>query len=255
MDFRILGPLEVRNSIGEVPLGGRRQQRIMATLLVWGNQLVTATKLIDSVWPSAPPSTVRSQVNNCVAALRRTLVAAGLPAGALRRGPNGYVLGVDPAAFDRARFEDLVACARREARAGRRAEAAGGFRAAEALWRGPAIAGLADGVLEGEALRLEELRWQAIEGRVELELNLGRHHELLPEMIALTRTHPGRDRLQAVLMLALHRSGRTADALAAFDHLRHLMRTELGLEPSSRLQALRQAILTDDVGQLQAVPG
>jgi hypothetical protein len=119
------------------------------------------------------------------------------------------------------------------------------------LWCGPAIAGLAEGVLEPPALSLEESRLQVIEDRVEAELGLGRYARVLPELIALARAHPGRDRLQAALMVALYRGGRSVDALASFDRLRDSLRTELGLDPSRRLRALRQAILTEDEAGLQ----
>jgi DNA-binding SARP family transcriptional activator len=248
VDFRILGPLEVASEDRLVPIEIGRQQRIMASLAARANRVVTTSELIDLVWPEAPPSTVRSQVANCVGALRRTLVAAGLPADHLARVPAGHVLRADGADLDWRRFEELVARARRALGIGRREEAAALFRRAEAEWRGPALVGLDEGPLEAEAIRLEELRLQALEDRIEVELELGRHRSLVPDLIAATRTHPWRDRLQRSLMIALYRSGQAIDALSAFDRLLRLTRIELGLEPSQQLRALRQAILVEDPG-------
>jgi DNA-binding SARP family transcriptional activator len=114
------------------------------------------------------------------------------------------------------------------------------------LWRGPAIAGLADGPLEPDAMSMEESRLQVVEDRIEAELALGRNAHLVPELVALTRAHPGRDRLQEALLISLVRGGRPTDALVTFDRLRNDLRTELGLEPSRRLRELRQAILLED---------
>ncbi|WP_328650692.1 AfsR/SARP family transcriptional regulator [Micromonospora sp. NBC_00330] len=253
MEFRILGPLEATVEGTPLPLGGRRQQRILAVLLLRAGRVVTADKLVDCLWPLRPPVTAPSQIRNCAAALRRQLIAGGLPEDSLIRRPGGYRLTVDPGALDRNRFDDEARRARLALADGHAPQAVEAFRRAEDLWRGPAIAGLADGVLEPEAMSLEESRLQVIEDRLEAELSLGRHATAVPELTALARTHPGRDRLQAALMVALYGSGRVGDALASFDRLRTSLRAELGLEPSRWLRDLRQAILTEDEARLQPV--
>jgi DNA-binding SARP family transcriptional activator len=246
MAFSVLGPLEVTGGGGSVPLTRRREQRILAALLLAAGRVVTVDLIVDCLWPTQPPRTVSSQVRNCVASLRRTLVGAGLAAEAMTRGPAGYQLRIAPAQLDRDRFEELVARGRSEMAMGRPAEAVALLRQADALWRGPALAGLCDGVLAAEVLRLEELRLQAIEDRMEAELTIGRHERVLPELTALAWDHPGRDRLQGGLMLALYRAGRVGDALTSYDRLRRTLTAELGLEPSRRLRDLRQAILVED---------
>lgn len=255
MEFRILGPLEASVAGVPLPLGGRRQQRILAALLLRAGRVVPVDRLVDCLWPLRPPVTAPSQIRNCAAALRRQLIAGGLSEDSLIRRPGGYRLHVDPDALDRTRFDDEARRARRALAAGHAVEAVEAFLRAENLWRGPAIAGLADGMLEPDAMSLEESRLQAIEDRIEAELSLGRHARTVPELTALARTHPGRDRLQAALMVALYGSGRVGDALASFDRLRTSLRAELGLEPSRRLRDLRQAILTEDETRLQPVGG
>jgi DNA-binding SARP family transcriptional activator len=183
------------------------------------------------------------QVRNGVGALRRALVAAGMRAEDLRLGVGGYLLNTAASVVDRLRFEELVGQARRRARGGELAEASAVLRAADDLWRGPAMAGIAHGPLEIEAVRLEEVRLQVVEERVAIELALGRHAALVPELTRLAGSHPGRDRLQHALLAALCRAGRPADALVAFERLRQRLRTELGVEPSPQLWRLRREIL------------
>ncbi|MCG5443114.1 AfsR/SARP family transcriptional regulator [Micromonospora sp. NIE79] len=253
MEFRILGPLEATVEGTPLPLGGRRQQRILAVLLLRAGRVVTPDKLVDCLWPLRPPATASSQIRNCAAALRRQLIAGGLPEDSLIHRPGGYRLTVAPGALDRTRFDEEARRARLALADGHTPRAVEAFLRAEDLWRGPAIAGLADGTLEPEAMSLEESRLQVIEDRLEAELSLGWHARAVPELTVLARTHPGRDRLQAALMVALYGSGRVGDALASFDRLRTSLRAELGLEPSRRLRDLRQAILTEDEARLQPV--
>jgi DNA-binding SARP family transcriptional activator len=235
--------LEVVSGGARVPVGGPRQQRILAMALAHNNRWVTARQLIDCVWPTDPPATAQVQVRNAVGALRRALVAAGLRSADLRHDVGGYVLDTGGSVLDRQVFGELVAQARLLASAGDLAAAAGTLRTADDLWRGPAMAGLADGPLEIEAVRLEELRLHVSEERVAIELALGRHDTLVPELIRLAGNHPGRDRLQHALLVALCRAGRPADALLAFDRLRQRLATELGVEPSPQLWRLRREIL------------
>ncbi len=245
MEIRVLGPVEVIVDTVPLRLGGPRQERILATLVVSAGCLVATSVLVDVLWPARPPATARNQVQNCVGTLRRKLVAGGMPESDLTRKGPGYVLALDPRQLDVTRFVDMVGRARLLANAGRAEDAVCLLRQADELWRGPALAGLAEGALAGEALRMEELRMAAIEERIGLELSLGRHSLCVSELTALARAHPLRDRLQAELMVALHRCGRSADALYVFDRTRQLLNEEFGLEPGADLRRLQHLILTD----------
>jgi DNA-binding SARP family transcriptional activator len=246
VEFRVLGPLEVVACGRSVAIGGLRQQRIMATLLAHADRWVGVSRLVDALWPADPPATARNQVRNCAAGLRRALIAAGLPAGDLTIGAGGYLLRTAGCEVDRRRFEALVSAARRDRAAGDLPGAAAGFRAADLLWRGPALAGLADGPLAAEALRLEEQWLQAAEDRVAVELALGLHRVLVPELFSLADAHPGRERLQCALMVALYRAGSAADALRVFERVRRRLGADLGLAPSLALRRLRRAILAGE---------
>ena len=245
LEFRILGPLEVLAAGETVPIGAGREQRILATLVVSANRTVSFDALVDALWPECPPETARNQVRNCTAGVRRALVAAGLPPAGLERCLVGYRLRAEPRQFDHWRFEDLVGQGHHRLRSGEREAAVERWRAADDLWRGPALAGLDQGRLQAEALRLEEMRLQAVEARVSAELALGRHHRLLPELFALAHEHTGRDRLQAALIGALHRCGRTGEALTAFEHLRRRTRDEFGCEPGAPVRRLREEIMAE----------
>jgi DNA-binding SARP family transcriptional activator len=246
MDFRILGPVEVFHDDRPVPLAGLRQERILAMLLVNQNRMVTTTELVDAMWPADPPATATNQVRNCVAALRRGLVQLGLPPSALLHKAHGYLLVVAPMDLDAARFTALVNAGRAAARQGLTEVAVDRLRAAQRLWRGPALAGLADDVLvlAGEAARLEELRLHALEDWMALELDAGRHHHCVAELTGLTRRYPLRERLQAILMLALYRCGRTAEALDVYERTRRRLRDEFAVEPGTELRDLWQLVLT-----------
>jgi DNA-binding SARP family transcriptional activator len=244
LDFGILGPLRVTASGVPVAVSGRRQQQILAALLVSADRLVTPDGLVDCLWPVAPPATARAQVRNCAAGLRRTLVAVGLPPAALSRTHAGYVLRVEPWQVDAWGFEKRVRVARDCRAAGNVAGQVAALRAAEALWRGPALAGLTDGPLVAEAMRLEEWRVQVVEDRVDAELALGRHQRLLPELQVLGHRYPERDRIQAALLTALQRSGCPAESLAVYDRLSAVLAAEFGCEPSPALRRIREGILS-----------
>jgi WD40 repeat protein/DNA-binding SARP family transcriptional activator len=240
MQFRVLGPLEVSADDGRISLGGPKQRSVLARLLVRPNQVIPAEDLIDQVWGEDPPNTARKTLQGYVTHLRRVLGPDRLE----WRAP-GYVLHLDQRELDAARFESLV----HEAKAanGRPDRAAALYRRALDMWRGPALADLAgDGALAAEAHRLDELRLEALEGRIAAELDAGRHAELVPELGALVREHPLRERLWGLLMVALYRSGRQADASATYHRAREVLSEELGLDPSMELQSLHERILKND---------
>jgi len=243
--FRILGPLQVVGEQGTVRIPSGRQEIILAALLLEVNRLVTADFLVDLIWDDEPPDTARTQVQICVSRLRKLFAGAGLDAAITTR-PHGYVLMADENTVDAAVFARRLAEARLLTREGRRAEAAEVLRAAGELWLGDGLSGLASETLRCKALQLDEERLTAIETRLELELELGRHHELIGEIQHLVHQHPLRERLRGQLMLALYRSGRQAEALETYRSGRKLLADELGLDPGDELRELEAAILAGD---------
>jgi WD40 repeat protein/serine/threonine protein kinase len=241
MEFRVLGPLDVASDNGPVALGGSKQRAVLAHLVLRANALVPAERLIDDVWGDEPPAAARNVLQSYVSRLRKVVGAERL-----ERRPGGYVLHADPSTIDARRFEALVQDARRSAISDPGA-AARLYREADALWRGPALDDLADQPsLRPQIAHLEELRLVAVEERVVAELSLGRHAELVPELETLTAQHPFREALWRHLMTALYRSGRQADALAAYRRARAVLVEELGLEPSSELRRVEQQVLDQD---------
>ncbi|WP_344920015.1 AfsR/SARP family transcriptional regulator [Streptosporangium oxazolinicum] len=245
MEFRVLGALEVTASGRQLDLGGSRQQIVLAVLILNANHSVTLDRLVEAIYDDDPPATSRAQVQICISALRRLFSAHGHPEMIVTTR-QGYVLRVTADAIDARRFESLVSRARK-ARNGRcYQEAIQHYRDALALWRGPALEGIESRLVRSLASWTAEQRITANEDCVQLELDLGRHHELVGELVRLVREHPLREGLIGQLMLALYRSGRQAEALQAYRDARQLIVEELGIEPNERLQQLEAAILTSE---------
>jgi DNA-binding SARP family transcriptional activator/class 3 adenylate cyclase len=250
IDFFLLGPLEARQRERPLRLGSIKHRMLLAKLLLHPNQVVSTEELIVAVWGEEPPPTVKQSLQNHVAALRKSIEAgngAGPPRTLVTRDP-GYLLRVDPERLDLHRFQRLDREGRQALSEGDPARAADLLRQALALWRGPALADVAASadVAWPELVGVEELQVASTEARIEAELALGRHHELVAELEALVRVYPLREHLHGQLMLALYRSGRQADALAAYRAARKVLVDELGIEPSVGLQRLEQAILAQD---------
>ncbi|MEF9887139.1 AfsR/SARP family transcriptional regulator [Streptomyces sp. P9-A4] len=243
--FRILGPLQVTGPRGPVRVPPGRQEVILAALLLEANRVVSTDYLVDLIWDDEPPDTARTQVQICVSRLRKLFAGAGLDAAITTR-PPGYVLKTDGESVDSALFAREVAEARALLRSGRPADAVERLRAAEALWQGSGLDGVTCDTLRSKALQLDEERLTAVETRIQLELDLGRHHQLVGEVQLLVREHALRERLRGQLMLALYRSGRQAEALEAYRIGRELLVEELGLEPGEELRGLEAAILSGD---------
>src|SRR5262245_15764716 len=237
MEFRILGPLQVLDEGREVPLGGAKQRALLALLLLDPNRVVSRDRLIDELWHTDPPDTARTALQVYVSQLRKALGR-----DLILTQPPGYLIRVSDGELDFHRFERLVATARTE----EPAQAALLLREGLALWRGAALAELGDSFARAERARLEEQRLAALEQRIEAELALGRHAELVPELEGLVREHWQRERLRGELMLALYRCGRQADALEVYRSGRRLLDEELGLKPDDELQRLEKAILNHD---------
>src|SRR5262245_2482469 len=216
MDYRVLGPVEVRDGDRVLSLGGPRRRALLAVLLTRPNEIVSIDRLADVVWDGEPPSAAANVVQGHVSDLRKVL---GRDVIATRGG--GYELVVEPERIDLRRFEQLAADGTRALTDGRPADAAGRLREALALWHGRALADLADNhVLRAEVARIEELRLLAVERLVEAELALGRHAEVVAELESLVLQHPLRERPQAQLMVALYRSGRQGEALEVYRRAR-----------------------------------
>jgi DNA-binding SARP family transcriptional activator len=242
VEFRILGPLEVRSDDRSLQLGGAKPRAVLAILLTRANEVVSRDRLIDELWGENPPATAVNVLQGYVSDLRKALGSGGL----VTRAP-GYMVAVEPGELDLHRFERLVEEARGTLAAGDAGRAADTLREALALWRGPPLADFAyEPFAQAEITRLEELRLVALERRIEADLVLGRHAELVGELEALIPKHPLRERLRAQLMLALYRSGRQAEALEAYQEARRALVDELGIDPSQSLQELEKAILRQD---------
>jgi DNA-binding SARP family transcriptional activator/ABC-type branched-subunit amino acid transport system substrate-binding protein len=233
--FRLLGPLEAWEDGREINLGTGRQRALLALLLVHVNEVVSADRLIDQLWAGHPPASAAKVLQGYVSQLRRVL-----PADTIRTRHSGYVLASGET--DAQEFVRLVD----EASAASPDDAAPLLEHALALWRGRALAEFEyEDWAQAEIARLEEQRLVALEERIDVDLQLGRHAQLVPELEALLAEHPLRERLRRQLMLALYRSDRQADALQAYARGRSKL-DEIGLEPSPSLEELQRAILRHD---------
>ena len=250
MDFQILGPLEVRRENHPVSLGAAKQRTLLAILLLHAGEVVSSDRLIEGLWGEAPPETAAHALQVYVAQLRKALEpgrSRGAPHEALLTRTPGYLLRVEPGRLDAERFEHLVAEGRNALRSGDPVVAAKRLHEALELWRGPALADFTyEPFAQGEIARLEEVRLAALEERLDADLALGAHAQLVGELEALVREHPLRERVRGQLMLALYRSGRQADALAVYQETRRTLVDELGIEPGPALQSLQRAILDQE---------
>jgi DNA-binding SARP family transcriptional activator/Tfp pilus assembly protein PilF len=248
MEFGILGPVEVRVDGRLVAVTASKPRTLLAALLVHANKVVAAARLIDLLWGEDPPASAKATLQCYVLQLRRLLPAGSQDGGGvlLTRSP-GYLLRVEPERLDLDRFQGLVEAAQQARRADDPVQTAASLRQALGLWRGPALCDVDSEMLRWvEAPRLEELRLAALEARIDAELQLGLHAELVGELHALAATHPLKERFAGQLMLALYRCGRQADALQVFATTRRRLVEDLGLEPAQDLQLLHRAILAGD---------
>jgi len=239
MEFRILGPLEVHADGRRIALGGPKQRALLGVLLLHANESISTERLVDELWGDRPPARAHKLVQGYVSGLRKQLG----PARVVTRSP-GYLVRIEAGELDALEFDRLVSAARTAEEPSDKADR---LREALELWRGAA---LADVRLEGfgarEAERLDEQRLATLLERIEVDLDLGRHTKLVGELEALVAAHPLQERLRALLMLSLYRSGRQADALELYRATRRLLADELGLDPSLELQRLERLVLTHD---------
>ncbi len=228
MEFRILGPLDVVEGTRVVGLPAAKHRTLLAMLLLHANEVVSTERLIDALWEEEPPRRAQKTLQVYVSQLRKTLGKDRVQT----RAP-GYLLRVQDHELDLARFQRLVDD--------------GQPKEALRLWRGPPLADFAyERFAQAEIARLEELRLACLERRIEHDLDAGRHADLVGELEALVVDHPLREQMRAQLMLALYRSGRQADALAAYQSARHVLVDELGIEPGRSLREVEKAILAHD---------
>jgi DNA-binding SARP family transcriptional activator/tetratricopeptide (TPR) repeat protein len=242
LDIRLLGPLEVWRQGSAVTIGGPKPRALLAALALEAGRVVSVDRLLDNLWPGEPPDTAAHAVQVYVSQLRKAL---GTSTIATR--PPGYVLELDRGRVDAHSFARLVSDGRERLGAGDAAGASSVLRDALALWRGPALADFTyEPFAQTEIARLDELRIVALEERIEADLAVGRHAEVVSELEALVESQPLRERPRGQLMVALYRAGRQADALAAYRAARDTLVEELGIEPGPELRALEAAILRQD---------
>ena len=246
MQLRILGPFEVCDDSGEpVKLPTGRERALLAVLALRRGEVVSTDGLVDALWGEQPPPTAAKALQGYVSHLRRILESAG-ESGVLVTQPPGYLLRLADDAVDARRFEVLAAQGWRQLDDDP-AGAVATFEEALALWHGPALGEFAfSDFAQREIHRLDELRLETIEGRLEGQLRLGRHGAVVAELEARVDEHPLRERLRGQLMLALYRSGRQAEALEVYRDGRRRLANDLGLEPGTELQRLERQILAQD---------
>ncbi|HLN71171.1 MAG TPA: BTAD domain-containing putative transcriptional regulator, partial [Streptosporangiaceae bacterium] len=254
MDFGLLGPLVVRDGTRYVPVSAPRQRVLLAALLLSAGRVVGLDALAEVLWDGQPPAGARGALHSAVQRLRSTLGPSG--AGLVETRPPGYLIRVDDGTFDVREFNVLAARGHAAAAAGTWAQAARLLREALGLWRGDPLADVPSQLLrDREAAPIEDQRRQALAARVDADLHLGRHGEVVAELRQLVMAHPLQEQFHAQLMLSLYRSGRPADALAAYQDVRRVLAGELGIDPGPEIRLLHQRILAADSELLLAADG
>ena len=247
-EIRLLGPVRAIRSGGEIALGGPKQRAVLALLLLEAGRVVPAVRLVEDVWLGSPPPGAAKTLRSYISRLRALLSPE---VDVVARG-GGYMITVDQGHVDAGRFERLAAAGHAALEDGDPGAASGHFAEALRLWQGRALADVSDiQALALESARLEELQVTAIEGRIEADIALGRHAQVTGELERLVAEYPLRERLWRLLVLALYRDERQADALAAYRRARAVLAGELGLEPGEELRRLEQAVLRQEVPEVR----
>jgi DNA-binding SARP family transcriptional activator len=244
-EFCLLGPVLVRRGATVIPVQAGKQRVLLAALLLNANQVTSLGELAEALWGPAPPPTARVTLQNYVMRLRQAL--GDTDGSRISTQPRGYLIRVAAGELDVTRFEELLGAARAAARDCSWDQAARRSRGALALWRGEPLADVESEVLAARRVSwLAELRLQAVEARIDADVHLGQHAEVIAELRQLTSEHPLREHLHGLLMLALYQDGRQGEALAAYADARQVLVDELGTEPGTALRRLHQQILTAD---------
>ncbi|HEX8123871.1 MAG TPA: BTAD domain-containing putative transcriptional regulator [Solirubrobacteraceae bacterium] len=250
MRFRLLGPLEIDDDGRRVDLDPPKERALLAVLLLQRGRPLTVDRLVDALWEDDAPATAAKAVQVYVGHLRRALGAESV-----RTTPGGYAFATDAHEVDVERFEETSGEGRRLLDAGDADAAAARLRESLALWRGAPLAEFAYARFAQDAIAgLEEDHLATLEARIDADLALGEDARLVPELQGLVRAHPLRERLHAQLMLALSRSGRQADALAAYADVRRRLVDELGLEPGAELREAQRAVLAQEGAAVAPAP-
>jgi DNA-binding SARP family transcriptional activator len=244
--FRVLGPLQVTIHDKIVRVGRNRQLTVLAVLLVNANKVVPVSTLIDAVWSAAPPATAEKQIQTCVWRLRNAFKAAGAPIDLVETVQGGYRIRLGDDELDTHLFERAVRHARELVAANDLVAASAEYRKALAMFQGQPLADLPSASVQAVAARWEERRFSVLEERLDVELALGHHAELISELKPLVAEYPLRERLCAQLMTALYLSQRRAEALAVYRSSRTALVNNLGLEPGARLQELHRRIIAGE---------
>jgi DNA-binding SARP family transcriptional activator/streptogramin lyase len=248
LEFLVLGPLDVRGPAGTLDLGGTQQRLVLAVLLMRAGEFVGRDTLVDALWPDNPPASARHGIESIISRLRRVLREEAEFEPVIESSAAGYRLVADRHRIDRDAFEELAASAARALAAGDAARASECAERALKLWRGPAA--LADlstqPALRAQAAALDERRVQVLETVAEARLALGRHADALAPLQTEAAAHPTHERVHELLMLALYRCGRQAEALETYRNLRAHLARELGLEPRLQARTLHEGILHQD---------
>ncbi|MCQ4084269.1 AfsR/SARP family transcriptional regulator [Streptomyces sp. RB6PN25] len=257
MDIELLGPFRVTQSGTPVVPTAVKPRKVLALLALHPDRVLSVSALIEELWGGNPPRSVQTTLQTYILQIRNLINAAlatgpgeMLPGGAksvLVTESGGYLLDTQGGMVDALECERLAGAGHRALETGDNAGASSRLRRALDLWRGPALVDVQVGpLLEAEVTRLEESRMSILTQRIEADLRLGRHHEILGELAGLAAQHPLNERLQSQLMLALYRAGRRGGALEVYHRLRGALGRELGLDPSPTLQELQRAMLTSD---------
>ncbi|MFC9297018.1 BTAD domain-containing putative transcriptional regulator [Streptomyces sp. NPDC057011] len=252
MKIQVLGPLSAEVNGGSIVPTARKPRQILALLALYPGRVMPVPTLMEEIWGTALPQSALTTLQTYILQLRRRLgTALGPGAGGVKdvlvTRHGGYLLQIEPESVDVHEYESLVARGQSDFEQGDDESAAATLRAALALWQGPALVDVRAGpILEIEVMRLEESRLVAVERRIDVDLRLGRHTELLAELTELIARHPQHEGLHSQAMVALYRSGRQATALDVYRRLRGRLIEDLGVEPSPQLQRLHQAMLTVD---------
>jgi DNA-binding SARP family transcriptional activator/pimeloyl-ACP methyl ester carboxylesterase len=254
VEFSVLGDLRARRGGDELDLGSPQQRGVLALLLLRAGRLVSAEDLVDRMWGVNPPRSARVTLRTYVSRLRRSLDDPRLAKSVIESTPGGYRLPITSETLDLAVFEARVDQARITRSAGDTAGASVLLHAALSLWRGYPLAGVGGQFVDQERDRLDQFRLAVLEERIALDLELGRGEDLVSELTGLVNAHPFRERLLELLMLALYRASRQADALHEYQRIRALLSQELGIEPGPGLRALHQQILQSAAELLAPVP-
>jgi DNA-binding SARP family transcriptional activator len=245
----VLGPVTAWDSDRELPVGQPRQQAVLGILAMRANRVISRSELVDAVWGHDPPASAEGGIYTYVAGLRRIIEpnrSLRGPGRVLVSSGAGYVLHLVPGQPDAVAFEQYLARARQLRKAGDAVGSVTALDSALALWRGVAFAGVPGPFAETERARLSEQRSTAAEERADLLLGLGRHEEVVPDLTAMVAEHPLRERMRALLMIALYRCGRQAESLRVFADGRRLLAEELGIDPGYELARIHQQVLTSD---------